>query len=67
MACVVPHTPQRIACSPRRLTGQTVFQTASSIISVEPMGAETLLWSQLGDDPLSIRVDSLQGFDEARN
>jgi multiple sugar transport system ATP-binding protein len=29
------------------------------------MGAETLLWGRLGEDPLSIRVDTLQGFDEA--
>jgi multiple sugar transport system ATP-binding protein len=29
------------------------------------MGAETLLWARPGEDPLSIRVDTLQGFDEA--
>ena len=31
------------------------------------MGAETLLWGQLGDEPLAIRVDSLQGLDGAPN
>jgi multiple sugar transport system ATP-binding protein len=48
-----------------RLTGQSPFQASSPIVSVEPMGAETLLWGRLGEDPLSIRVDTLQGFDEA--
>jgi multiple sugar transport system ATP-binding protein len=48
-----------------RLTGSTPFQAQSPVTSVEPMGAETLLWGRLGDDPLSIRVDTLQGFDEA--
>lgn len=48
-----------------RLTGQSPFRASSPIVSVEPMGAETLLWGRLGEDPLSIRVDTLQGFDEA--
>lgn len=48
-----------------RLTGTAPFQASSPVTSVEPMGAETLLWGQLGEDALSIRVDTLQGFDEA--
>lgn len=48
-----------------RLTGTAPFKATSPITSIEPMGAETLLWGQLGDEPLGIRVDSLQGFDEA--
>jgi multiple sugar transport system ATP-binding protein len=31
------------------------------------MGAETLLWGRLGEDTLSIRVDTLQGLDEAKD
>jgi multiple sugar transport system ATP-binding protein len=50
-----------------RLTGKTPFQATSPISSVEPMGAETLLWGRLGDETLSIRVDTLQGFDEAKS
>ena len=49
-----------------RITGQAQFQAISPITSVEPMGAETLLWGRLGEDRLSIRVDTLQGFDEAK-
>lgn len=48
-----------------RLNGQSPFQASSTIASAETMGAETLLWGRLGEDPLSIRVDTLQGFDEA--
>lgn len=48
-----------------RLAGSVHFTASTPIIAVEPMGAETLLWGKLGDEPLSIRVDSLQGFDEA--
>ncbi|GLQ10555.1 ABC transporter ATP-binding protein [Devosia yakushimensis] len=48
-----------------RLTGAAPFRAATQISSVEPMGAETLLSGRLGDDPLAIRVDSLQGLDEA--
>lgn len=50
-----------------RPTGQAAFQATIPILSVEPMGAETLLWGRLGEDPLSIRVDSLRGFDEAES
>jgi multiple sugar transport system ATP-binding protein len=48
-----------------RLTGKAPLQAVSPIVSVEPMGAETLLWGTLGEDLISIRVDTLQGFDEA--
>ena len=50
-----------------RLSGKLPFQATSPINSVEPMGAETLLWGRLGDDTISIRVDTLQGFDEANS
>ncbi len=40
-------------------------QFSTPLTLVEPMGAETLLWGRLGDDPLSIRVDTLTGLDEA--
>ncbi|MBO9112476.1 MULTISPECIES: ABC transporter ATP-binding protein [Rhizobium/Agrobacterium group] len=48
-----------------RLTGQTPFRATTPITSVEPMGAETLLVGRLGANPLGIRVDTLQGLDEA--
>ncbi len=48
-----------------RLTGKSPFKATTPIASVEPMGAETLLWGRLGDSPLSIRVDTLQGLDDA--
>jgi multiple sugar transport system ATP-binding protein len=48
-----------------RLTGTAAFTASSPVTSAEPMGAETLLWARLGEEPLSIRVDTLQGFDEA--
>jgi multiple sugar transport system ATP-binding protein len=50
-----------------RINGKSHFQATTPITSVEPMGAETLLWGRLGDEPLSIRVDTLQGFDEAKS
>jgi multiple sugar transport system ATP-binding protein len=40
-------------------------QFNTPLTSVEPMGAETLLWGRLGNDALSVRVDSLTGLDEA--
>nr|WP_227754593.1 sn-glycerol-3-phosphate ABC transporter ATP-binding protein UgpC [Stagnihabitans tardus] len=40
-------------------------QFTTALTSVEPMGAETLLWGKLGEAPLSIRVDTLTGLDEA--
>ncbi|QCJ01116.1 ABC transporter ATP-binding protein [Agrobacterium larrymoorei] len=40
-------------------------QFNTPLTSVEPMGAETLLWGRLGNEALSIRVDSLTGLDEA--
>ena len=55
--------PEHVAT---RLTGNgPLARRRAPSRSVEPMGAETLLWARLGDEPLSIRVDSLQGFDEA--
>jgi multiple sugar transport system ATP-binding protein len=48
-----------------RLSGKLPFRATTPISSVEPMGAETLLWGRLGEAPLSIRVDTLQGLDEA--
>jgi multiple sugar transport system ATP-binding protein len=48
-----------------RLGGTVPFRATTPITSVDPMGAETLLWGRLGDAPISIRVDSLQGLDEA--
>jgi len=53
--------PEHVGIRPQGLHPQ--FTTA--LTSVEPMGAETLLWGQLGDAPLSIRVDTLTGLDEA--
>jgi multiple sugar transport system ATP-binding protein len=55
--------PEHVGTRP---SGKAPFQATSPITSVEPMGAETLLWGRLGDDTLSIRVDTLQGFDEAK-
>ncbi|WP_424243869.1 ABC transporter ATP-binding protein [Agrobacterium leguminum] len=54
--------PEHVGTRPN---GQALSQITSPILSVEPMGAETLLWGRLGDEALSIRVDSLRGFDEA--
>ena len=50
-----------------RLTDKPCFRATTPITVVEPMGAETLLWGRLGDEPLAIRVDSLQGLDDAPN
>jgi len=49
-----------------RLSGKAMFQAETQVTSVEPMGAETLLWGRLGEDTLSIRVDTLQGLETAK-
>ncbi|WP_152046533.1 ABC transporter ATP-binding protein [Aureimonas psammosilenae] len=38
------------------------FSATGEIKVVEPMGADTLLWTELGGTPLSIRVDSERSF-----
>ncbi|GGD95541.1 ABC transporter ATP-binding protein [Aureimonas endophytica] len=42
--------------------GRHAFSAAGTVRVVEPMGADTLLWTELAGQPLSIRIDSERSF-----
>ncbi|KAB0678811.1 ABC transporter ATP-binding protein [Aureimonas leprariae] len=52
--------PEHIAADDE--TARHAFQAEGEVRVVEPMGADTLLWTELAGTPLSIRIDSERSF-----